>query len=102
MQAQTVKMCKRAEKLETEFPVNSVWQHYNGLTYVVIGVANIANYNQKHRPVIVYKSEFPSRSLLPSRIWTKTPASFRKKLTKLTRFGVQSSFHESRLNNNRT
>lgn len=74
----------RANKLETEFPVGSIWSHLNGRLYKVLGVANVANACPKHRPVIVYRSVTPTeRAILPSRLWTKTPADFRRKMTRI-------------------
>lgn len=76
------KMFIRAERLEGEFRVDSLWKHHNGREYVVLGVANIANFNPKYRPVVVYRSVQPTQgALLPSRLWTKSPANFRLKMS---------------------
>lgn len=79
------KMVMRANKLEEEFQVDSVWTHRNGRAYTIVGIANIANWNARYRPVIVYKSVVPTASaFLPSRLWTKTPRDFRLKMKKIT------------------
>lgn len=76
-------MVWRADKLEQKFPVGSAWVHTNGRRYVVVGVANIANYNPKYRPVVVYRSESPTPlALLPQRLWTKSPTNFLRTMTR--------------------
>ena len=73
------KMVLRAETLEKEFPVGSRWRHHSGRYYIDQGVANIAKWDPKYRPVIIFKSEVPTDgAILPSRLWTKTPAHFRR------------------------
>lgn len=78
-------MILRAEKLETAFPTGSTWRHQNGRVYEILGVANIANPNPEYPPVIVYRSAVPTKgALLPSRLWTKSPRSFRAKMTRVS------------------
>lgn len=70
MKVQIVKMVLRADRLEKQFPVGSVWIHHSGKEYEIVGVANIQNYNPKYRPVVVF------RSVVNRNLWTKTPKRF--------------------------
>ena len=71
-------MVLRQEKWNKQFPIGSRWRHNgNGNEYIIIGHVNVANWNKKYPPEVVYIS------VINKNWWTKRPRTFLKTMTLL-------------------